>query len=67
MMGLRLAEGIDIAALAQRIGLERDAMLDYAAIAQLAGHGLLSSDGDHVTVTPQGMLLLDAILPQIVL
>ena len=67
MMGLRLAEGVDITRLSCRTGLARDAMLDDAAIAQLAGHGLLSSDGDHVTVTPQGMLLLDAILPQIVL
>jgi len=67
MMGLRLAEGIDIAALAQRIVLERDAMLDDEFVARLAGHGLLASKDDRLTVTPEGMLLLDAILPQIVL
>ena len=67
MMGLRLAEGLDTAALARRLGRPESAMLDSKAVAQLAGHGLLHQDGDRLTVTPQGMLLLDAILPQIVL
>lgn len=66
MMGLRLAEGIDIAKLAARLGLDERAMLDTAAVAQLAGHGLLRADGPRLAVTPAGMLLLDAILPQIV-
>lgn len=66
MMGLRLSEGVDIAALARRLGLERTAMLDDAAAARLAGYGLLAINGDRLIVTPQGMLLLDAILPQIV-
>lgn len=66
MMGLRLAEGIDIAKLAARLGLDERAMLDSAAVAQLAAHGLLRTDGSRLAVTPAGMLLLDAILPQIV-
>ena len=67
MMGLRLAEGIDIAALAARLGLDDSAMLDRTAVAQLTSHGLLRTVGPHLAVTPAGMLLLDAILPQIVL
>ena len=67
MMGLRLAEGIDIPALAARLDLDEAAMLDRAAVAQLSNHGLLHDDGLRLAVTPAGMLLLDAILPQIVL
>lgn len=66
MMGLRLAEGIDIATLAARTGVARDALLDEAAVARLAGHGLLVREGDGLSVTPQGMLLLDGILAEIV-
>lgn len=66
MMGLRLVEGIDIAALAARLRLDDNAMVDNAAVARLTGHGLLHTDGPHLAVTPAGMLLLDAILPQIV-
>ncbi|MDQ4418869.1 radical SAM family heme chaperone HemW [Sphingobium sp. DEHP117] len=66
MMGLRLAEGIDIAALSARLGLDANAMIDNAAVARLTGHGLLHADGPRLAVTPAGMLLLDAILPQIV-
>ena len=66
MMGLRLAEGIDIAALSDRLRLNETAMLDSAAVTRLTGHGLLRADGPRLAVTPAGMLLLDAILPQIV-
>lgn len=66
MMGLRLAEGINIAALATRLHLDDSAMLDSAAVTRLTGHGLLRTDGPRLAVTPAGMLLLDAILPQIV-
>ena len=66
MMGLRLAEGVDLAALSARTGLDRTALVDGAAIARLAGHGLLEEAGAHLRVTPAGMLLLDAILPEIV-
>lgn len=66
MMGLRLAEGIDIAALATRLHLDDSAMVDRAAVTRLTGHGLLHTDGPRLAVTPAGMLLLDAILPQIV-
>jgi oxygen-independent coproporphyrinogen-3 oxidase len=63
VMGLRLAEGIDPAALASRLGVER--LIDDRAVDRLAGHGLLARDGPIVRTTPAGRLLLDSILAEI--
>ena len=67
MMGLRLAEGIDMAALQRRTGLSTATSLDGAAIERLSAHGLLVREGERLRVTAQGALLLDAILGEIVL
>jgi len=56
LMGLRLAEGIPYS----------PEGLDLAAVDRLATQGLLARDTERLRVTPRGMLLLDAILPQIV-
>jgi oxygen-independent coproporphyrinogen-3 oxidase len=66
LMGLRLAEGIDLGRLSQRTGIAAADLLDIDAVDKIAQLGLIVRVGDHVTVTPQGMPLLDAILPQIV-
>lgn len=66
LMGLRLAEGIDLARLAKRTDVPAHSLLDLDAVDKIAQLGLIQRKGDHVTVTPQGMPLLDAILPQIV-
>ena len=66
LMGLRLAEGISLSRLSDRTGIASDNLLDTHAVDKIAQLGLIRSDGDRVTVTPQGMPLLDAILPQIV-
>ena len=66
MMGLRLAEGIDLADIAARTGVAQDALVDEAAVTRLAAHDLIVRTGNHLTVTPQGMLLLDGILGEIV-
>ena len=66
LMGLRLAEGISLSRLSDRTGIASDDLLDTHAIDKIAQLGLIRRDGDRVTVTPQGMPLLDAILPQIV-
>jgi len=66
LMGLRLAEGISLSRLSDRTGITSDNLLDIHAVDKIAQLGLIRRDGDHVTVTPQGMPLLDAILPQIV-
>ncbi len=66
MMGLRLAEGVDLATIAARSGISRGALVDATAVTRLTGHGLLEHSGDHLRVTPAGMLLLDGILGEIV-
>jgi oxygen-independent coproporphyrinogen-3 oxidase len=56
LMGLRLAEGIE----------DGPDGLDMAAVERLVDQGLLSRGDDRLRATPSGMLLLDAILPEIV-
>ncbi|MGD9809753.1 MAG: radical SAM family heme chaperone HemW [Sphingobium sp.] len=67
MMGLRLFEGVDLAALSRRLGVATDEMVDRSALTRLAKQGLVWTDADRLTVAPKAMLLLDAILPEIVL
>ena len=64
LMGLRLAEGVDLSRITRRTGLTTDELIDRRAVAQLPE--LIRLDGDHLTVTDAGMLLLDAILPRVV-
>jgi len=66
MMGLRLADGIDLTALSQKTGLNRDAMVDHSAIERLNELGFVTLDDNQLTVTPDAMLLLDSLLPQII-
>ncbi len=58
MMGLRLTEGIP------RDGLADD-ILDRAAIARLTTHGLLYDDSERLVATPQGLLVLNSLLAEI--
>lgn len=66
LMGLRLAQGIDLQNLSSRTGVAAGGLLDFDAVDRITALGLIRRKGDHVTVTPQGMPLLDAILPEIV-
>jgi len=66
LMGLRLREGIDLTRVAQLGHATVAAVIDEAAAARLAAQGLLVRDHDRLAVTEAGMLLLDAILPEIV-
>jgi oxygen-independent coproporphyrinogen-3 oxidase len=66
LMGLRLARGIELAALSARTGLAADALIDPHELAQLSKLGLVWQQGSRVGITPQGMPLLDAILPRLV-
>ena len=59
LMGLRLAEGIDLTTPGRSARWRRGR-------ARLAAQGLLSREGDRLRATPRGMLLLDAILAEIV-
>jgi oxygen-independent coproporphyrinogen-3 oxidase len=66
LMGLRLREGIDLADIAYRTGASVDALIDADTAARLAGYGLLSQSGSRIRVLPDGMLLLDRILAEVV-
>ena len=66
LMGLRLAEGISLKRVADRTGMIADNLLDLTAVDKIAQLGLIWRNDDRIIVTPQGMPLLDAILPQIV-
>jgi putative oxygen-independent coproporphyrinogen III oxidase len=67
LMGLRLGEGVDLTRIAALSGIAVPSLVDDAAIHQLSRHGLIHRAGDHLRVTPTGMLLLDAILPEVVM
>jgi putative oxygen-independent coproporphyrinogen III oxidase len=66
LMGLRLAEGVDLARISSISGLAIDRLVDGAAVDRLGRQGLLECSGDRLTVTEPGMLVLDAILAEIV-
>jgi oxygen-independent coproporphyrinogen-3 oxidase len=63
VMGLRLAEGIEPEALAERLGVDR--LVDEQAVGRLAELRLLRVSGPRLFVTPRGRLLLDSILGEI--
>ena len=60
VMGLRLAEGIDLP------GRRLEPFLNWDAIAKLSEQGLLKRNNGRIAATSEGMLLLDAILREIV-
>ena len=66
LMGLRLGEGVDLDRIAALSGLSAPQLVDERAIAQLIDIGLLHRQGPRLQVAAAGMLLLDAILPEIV-
>jgi putative oxygen-independent coproporphyrinogen III oxidase len=61
LMGLRLREGIDLRRLAAWTGLSPFS----GDIAALEGEGLLRRDGDWLSATPSGMLVLNAVIETI--
>ena len=65
VMGLRLVEGIDPAAIAARFGLR--SIVDEDRVNRLVGSGHLKRDGSRLALTSRGRLLLDAILGEIAL
>ncbi len=66
LMGLRLAEGIDLAEIGARSGLAFDTLVEPSKLALYADLGFLHLAGNRVQVTPRGMPLLDALLGEIV-
>jgi putative oxygen-independent coproporphyrinogen III oxidase len=63
VMGLRLAEGIDAQAIADRFDLP--CVVDWGRVERLAGSGHLKREGSRIALTARGRLLLDHILGEI--
>jgi len=66
LMGLRLAEGVDLAAMSRRFGIQPAALIDERRLAFHRELGLAWQNGGRIGATEQGMPLLDALLAQIV-
>ena len=66
LMGMRLREGVDLRRIASESGITISQLVDDRAVARLMEIGLMDRQESHIQVTPAGMLLLDAILPEIV-
>ncbi|MEO7239882.1 MAG: radical SAM family heme chaperone HemW [Sphingomicrobium sp.] len=62
VMGLRLREGIDVAVISQRLGVDP---IDWIAVDRLTASGHLSRDGSRIALTSAGRLVLDHILGRI--
>ena len=63
VMGLRLREGVDADAIADRFGLPT--IVDWSRVDRLARSGHLERECAHIALTPKGRLLLDYILGEI--
>jgi len=66
LMGLRLTEGIDLAATAARFHLTPPDLCDPSALAFHAAGGLVWQHGPRIGVTEAGMGVLDALLGELV-
>ena len=64
VMGLRLSEGVDSAALAKRFGFK--AIVDWKKVDRLVASGHLIRHKQRIAATARGRLLLDYILAEIV-
>ncbi|WP_086607549.1 radical SAM family heme chaperone HemW [Erythrobacter donghaensis] len=66
LMGLRLTEGIDLAALSARFTLPRAGLVDEEALQRFANLGMMWAQGTRIGVAPQGRGVLDALLGEVV-
>ena len=66
LVGLRLAEGIDLLDIESRFGIARTRLVDQAKLALHSNLGLVWQNGDRIGLTRQGMPLLDALLGELV-
>ena len=66
LMGLRLAEGVDLAQLSARFDIPQFELIDWDKLRFYAGFDLVYRTGDRILVTAHGMPLLDGLLGQLV-
>ncbi len=67
LMGLRLAEGIDLDWFARRTGLALDEAVDGEILAACIEEGYVSASATRLRATAEGRRRLDALLPRLVL
>ncbi len=66
VMGLRLAEGVDLGRISAQTGLNAVDLINARGEDMLTGLGLISRSGTRLSVTRAGALLLDRILVELV-
>ncbi|VVT15817.1 radical SAM family heme chaperone HemW [Erythrobacter sp. EC-HK427] len=66
LMGLRLAEGVDLALLSARFGMAETALVDLREVERHAELGFVRQEGTRLIITEKGMPLLDALLAKLV-
>jgi oxygen-independent coproporphyrinogen-3 oxidase len=66
LVGLRLAEGVDLAVLSRRFGIPLPELVDRERVALYASLGLVRQRGSRLLVSDAGMPLLDALLGELV-
>ncbi|MEL7188104.1 MAG: radical SAM family heme chaperone HemW [Pseudomonadota bacterium] len=66
LMGLRLAEGIDLAALANRFGIEEHHLINPAKAQHYLSLGMIWREGSRLGVSKSGAPLLDGLLAELV-
>lgn len=66
LMGLRLAEGMEEAALARRTGVSFDDAVDRAVLEAAEEEGYLRREAGRVVATTRGRMVLDALLGRLV-
>lgn len=66
LMGLRLAEGVDLDAMATRFGVRRQELCDETKATFYERQGLLRRQGARLIVSEAGMPLLDGLLGELV-
>ncbi len=66
MMGLRLAEGVDLSLLEDRFGFKPEELIDQDKLALYSSQGLCKTEGTRLTITERGMGVLDGLLGELV-
>ncbi|MBC8135478.1 MAG: oxygen-independent coproporphyrinogen III oxidase [Fibrella sp.] len=65
MVGLRLAEGVDLTRFAERFGVRAEAQFSEAVARQVA-HGLLENTGSYLRLTERGVFLASEVMTEFV-
>ncbi len=66
MMGLRLAEGVDLSLLEERFGFKPEELIDQDKLALYSSQGLCKTEGTRLAITESGMGVLDGLLGELV-